>query len=173
MDEYTVVLKSSKTVDSSAFRACLVLYSRRSSLTASRISALVWAVHIWKSSGRRPIHRSRLHFQKDNSDSLVTCSVHGTNLLPKNYYSGSCGNLRNRTVEGKDFKSSCIVDCCTCLPPITQYNLSPDVPILLVFPSCQRSFPPSERNIGRIYCLCDVAEGAGLEPTHPFRLLLV
>ena len=27
-------------------------------------------------------------FSKDNSDGLVTCSIHGTNLLSKNYHSG-------------------------------------------------------------------------------------
>lgn len=117
----------------------------------------------------------------DSSNSLVACSVHGTNLPSENQYDG-LEELRSRTASKRFqvFLCKIAVSVCRRLHRNAATGRSPCVP---VFPGCQRSFPPSEREREEVpessphcYGLCGrtvLAKGMGLEPIHPFGLLPV
>ena len=111
----------------------------------------------------------------DSSNSLVACSVHGTNLPSENQYDGfweSCGV----EPQAKDFKSFLCKIAVSVRRRLHRNATTGRSPCTPVFPGRQRSFPPSrEKGVyNDVYAMpltTRLAEGVGLEPTHRFRLL--
>lgn len=111
----------------------------------------------------------------DSSNSLVACSVHGTNLPSENQYDGfweSCGV----EPQAKDFKSFLCKIAVSVRRRLHRNATTGRSPCTPVFPGRQRSFPPSERGGTRefptllwtVWAHCP-GEGDGTRTHTPFR----